>query len=93
VGPTRGVAAAAQPLAHVMREGSGGGGGARHPSWAAKWAQSGGGGFVELGRTGGGEAGRARGKPVQGGKREFPLSNSYLALNSTPKYFSQITQP
>jgi hypothetical protein len=69
-----------------------------------KWGR----GFTELGhraaagpRVGGGrgrprqgEAGwAAAGSRPKGGKREFPLSNSYLALNSTPKYFSQITQP
>jgi hypothetical protein len=43
-------------------------------------------------RRGGGPAGpRAGGEERERGK-DFPFSISYLALNSTPKYFSQITR-
>jgi hypothetical protein len=82
----------------------GGGGGSNRRAHGAHGARGGGGASwaAEMaGPRGGGERQAAPGrsrlgrgwKPAQGGRENFPFPFSYLALNSTPKYFSQITQP
>jgi hypothetical protein len=89
-GAHREAVAAVLTAARTTRVGGGGRAGPATgpPSWLGRMQGVGRGGPRQ------GEAGwAAAGSRPKGGRENFPFPFSYLALNSTPKYFSQITQP